>query len=85
MSTQVDSVHLSPFHRSTAQWRRDVLYSSNTSYDAKSSVHKRTRGCVECGQEFEINPCHARSHRFCRPACRARFHRRIRQAARDAA
>ena len=43
-----------------------------------ASVHKRTRACAECGQEFRVNPCHAETHRCCRPACRARRHRRLR-------
>jgi hypothetical protein len=46
--------------------------------DAPSSVHKRTRACVECGRDFLVNPCHAEAHKCCRPACRARHHRRLR-------
>ncbi len=44
----------------------------------KASVHKRTRACLECGRDFEVNPCHVKTHKYCRPACRARRHRRLR-------
>ena len=44
--------------------------------NASVSVRKRTRGCLECGTEFQVNVRHAETHRFCRPACRARHHRR---------
>ena len=44
-----------------------------------SSVLKRTRACLNCGSTFEVNPCHAKAHRFCRPKCRAAHHRRVKR------
>ena len=41
----------------------------------KSSVHKRTRVCLACGEDFDVNPCHADEHRFCSPRCRAKGYR----------
>ena len=56
----------------------DTLQDGSAPSALKPSVHKRTRPCVECGQSFEVNPSHVKTHKCCRPACRARRHRRLR-------
>jgi hypothetical protein len=47
----------------------------SSSSDAPASVLKRTAACLACGRGFSVNPCHAKTHRFCSGACRARWHR----------
>jgi hypothetical protein len=44
---------------------------------ASRSVLKRTGACLACGQDFAVNPHHARAHRFCSPRCRASHHRQL--------
>lgn len=45
--------------------------------EAFPSVH---RACLSCGQAFEVNPAHTRTHRYCSPTCRARAFRRARKS-----
>lgn len=43
--------------------------------DSPSSVRIRTRGCLECGKEFEVYKCADKTHAYCSGACRAKAHR----------
>jgi hypothetical protein len=45
----------------------------------RDACSKRARACLECGRDFEVNPRHARSHRFHSAACRSRYRRRAAQ------
>lgn len=65
-----------PWRDATAPARGRFLSSDVDASSSGRTLHqayaRRTRGCLECGREFEVNPCHAQSHRFCAPSCRAR-------------
>jgi hypothetical protein len=37
---------------------------------------KRSRACLGCRRDFQVNPRHAEEHKFCSAACRSRSRRR---------
>jgi hypothetical protein len=56
----------------------DGAYSEIAPSSVTPGEIKRNATCRECGRDFQINPCHAKTHRFCSVRCRMRNYRRKR-------